>query len=186
MCRSWCSKLLAEFQAAEMTAPDDLTYTQSELAAQIMRMAHRRRVDMLRGFSGSASPSNATKYGFGVTTPSLALFGRWLLSSPPWCQVYPSAPAFEWCDSILFRPLLSCDHRARLLVLRDHTVSSSFDAEYSVPSNPITFSSSPSIGESWCLLLLSDSLVSQRSGNELSLLLMDCLICAKTCWKLSA
>ena len=62
-----------------LSIPAGLTYTQSELAAQINTTAQRRKIDMLRGFSGSASPSNVTKYGSGVTTLALALFGRWLL-----------------------------------------------------------------------------------------------------------
>lgn len=73
----------------------DFTYTQSELEAQINTIAQRLRVGMLRGFSGSASPSNDTKYGSGVTTPVFFLFVGWLLSSPSVCHVYPSAPALE-------------------------------------------------------------------------------------------
>ena len=67
--------------------PDDLTYTQRELEAQINTIAQRLRVGILRGFSGSASPSNDTRYGSGVTTPAFVLFGRWLFSSPSAHQV---------------------------------------------------------------------------------------------------
>jgi len=52
------------------------TYTQSELALQINTMIQRLSFDMLRGFSGSASPSQVTRYGCSVTTPGLELFGR--------------------------------------------------------------------------------------------------------------
>jgi len=136
-------------------------------------MTHRRKVDMLCGFSGSASPSNATKYGSGVTTPALALFGRWLLSSPSWCQVNPSAPALEWCDSILFRLLPSCDPLPRLRDRLHGTISSSFEARCSFPSRPITFSSSPLTCVSWCVSLLFESLIPHPSRVELSLLLVD-------------
>jgi hypothetical protein len=57
------------------------TYTHSELALHINTIVQRRRFDMLRGFSGSASPSQVTRYGCSVTTPGWELFGRVLSGS---------------------------------------------------------------------------------------------------------
>jgi hypothetical protein len=84
------------------------TYTQSELALQINTMAQRRSFDMLRGLSGSESPSQATRYGCSVTSPGLELLGR-VFSGSASKHVYPSPPARDWCERVLLRLRPSCD-----------------------------------------------------------------------------
>jgi hypothetical protein len=84
------------------------TYTQSELALQINTMIQRRSFDMLRGFSGSASPSQVTRYGCSATPSALELLGR-AVSGSASKHVYPSPPARDWCDRVLFRLRPSCE-----------------------------------------------------------------------------
>lgn len=61
---------------------------------------------MLRGFSGSASPSHVTRYGCSTTPPlpltscPLAL-GPWPGSASK--QVYPSPPARDWWERVVRR-----------------------------------------------------------------------------------
>jgi hypothetical protein len=91
-----------------LLSPRLCTYTHSELALQINTMTQRLSFDMLRGLSGSESPSQVTRYGCSVTTPGLELFGR-ALSGSASKHVYPSPPARDWCDRVLRRLRPSCD-----------------------------------------------------------------------------
>jgi hypothetical protein len=156
-----------------VTKEDTCTYTHSELALHINTMIHRRNVDMLRGLSGSASPSHVTKNGSPVIVPTLDLVGRELSGSAS-KQVYPSPPARDWCDLVVLKLLLSCDRLLRPLPSLRAPASTSFEVQYPPPSKPSVFSSSSTsecISSPFSLLLIS---LSACSFSEDVVLLCGC------------
>ena len=100
---------------------------------------------MLRGSSGSASPSHAAKNGSSGATPAVDFSAVCVLGSVSSRQSWPSPPPRERCDRIVVKIPLSCDGGRGLGPWRP-TPSFLFPtAEPSSPSRPMAFSTSTSM-----------------------------------------